>query len=242
MSLVDRLLGRSARPPAPQAAPADEALERWAATAEAASAGLGPGGRLAVALLGESLVDGPTSPWFGHEPTPGGLDDLFTALGEEPSAAAPLLDAEAQLSGRRPGEPAAGTRARWSRLVEAALTDPAAREVLPERDERHLAAERAWRAAAGAVQPWRAVQLHPGRALGQVRWYPGCETRASVGYADPLGLGMVERAVEEHRYSEVEWQALRPAADLVRSGVDALSWRLSSMRFAVEAHRGPADG
>lgn len=250
MSLLDRLRGRRSDPatPAPQPPPVDDGLDRWVDAAEHECAGLGPAGRVVVAVLGESLLHPPTSPWFGHEPTTDGLARLLSAVGEDPAAAAPLAAAESPLAGRRTGVPSAAALARWRAVVDAALGDPAASAALPDRDDVHLEAERVWRVAAAAVQPWRAVQLDPDRALGQVRWFPGCTTRASIGYADPLGVASVQRAVEEHRFSEEEWQALLPAADLAGRTVDPLAWRLSSLTFAVAdrapdaAHDGAHDG
>lgn len=239
MSLFDRLLGRSAgrRPSARQVAGSavDDDLERWVTTAGGLSERLGPGGRLTVALLGESLLEGPPSPWFGYEPSAAGMEELLSALGEDPAAAAELTGSEVAMTGRRLGEPSPASRERWRAVLDAALRDPAVRDLLPERDAAHLEAEAVWRSAAASVQPWRAVQLHPDAALRQVRWYPGCATRTHLGYSDPLGLAAVERAVEEHRFSADEWQALRPADEASRRAVDPLAWRLSSLRFAVEA-------
>lgn len=235
MSLLDRLLGRRSDPaaPAPPPVPVDDGLEEWVAAAERACAGLGPAGRLVVAVLGESLVEPPSSPWFGHEPTHPGLADLLGALDEDPAAAGALAGAEAGLAGRRLGVLSDATRARWRSTVEAALRDPAATVVLPDRDPVHREAEHVWRTAAAGVQPWRGVQLDPDRALGQVRWYPGCATRTVIGYSDPLGLAAVQRSVEEHRYSAEEWQALLPADELSRREVDPVVWRLSSLAFAA---------
>lgn len=244
MSLLDRLLGRSPdrRSPAAAPPPVDEGLEQWVDSAVRTSVDLGPAGRLVVAVLGESLLRPPSSPWFGHEPTAAGLADLFAALGEDPSAAEALTAAEAGLAGRRLGVLSDGTREHWRVKVQAVLRDPAATSALPERGEAHREAEQVWRAAAAGVQSWRAVQLDPDRALGQVRWYPGCDTRTLIGYSDPLGLGTVERAVTEHRYSDEEWRALRPAEELDRRGVDPLEWRLSSLVFAAGTGRGGARG
>ena len=86
---------------------------------------------------------------------------------------------------------------------------------------------------AASVQPWRVVQLAPDRAFGQVRWYPGCATRTLVGYADPLDLAAAQRAVSEHRGTDEEWQALRPAQEVADREVDPLTWRLSSLAFAA---------
>ncbi|GAA5106700.1 hypothetical protein GCM10023339_03950 [Alloalcanivorax gelatiniphagus] len=242
MSLLDRLLGRSADPPLPRQdpPPVDDGLEAWVATAERVGAGLGAGGRAVVAVLGESLVHPPTSFWFGYEPTTSGLADLFSAVGETTDAAAELTTAEADLAGRRAGRLSEATRARWQAFVEQALGDPDAAALLPGRDDAHREAEQVWRTAAAGVQSWRAVQLDPHRALGQVRWYPGCATRTFIGYSDPLGLASVQRAVEEHRYSEDEWQALRPADELERRAVDPLAWRLSSLSYAIASSDGGA--
>lgn len=235
MSLLDRLLGRTSDKPMPSAVPppVDDGLEQWVGTAVRTCADLGPSGRLVVAVLGESLVNPPSSPWFGYEPTRSGLADLLAAVGEDPAAAATLTAAETSLTGRRLGVLSEATRQHWRTTVEAVLHDPAATAELPERDELHREAERVWRAAAAGVQPWRAVQLDPDRALGQVRWYPGCDTRAFIGYADPLGLATVERSVREHRPSEEEWQALVPVEELERRDLDPLAWRLSSLAYAA---------
>lgn len=235
MSLLDRLLGRSSDPAMPASAPppVDDGLEQWVVTAVQTCADLGLAGRLVVAVLGESLVHPPSSPWFGHEPTSSGLADLLAALGEDPGAAGALAAAESGLAGRRIGVLSDATRERWRATVEAVLLDPAATTALPERDELHREAEQVWRTAAGGVQSWRAVQLDPDRALGQVRWYPGCDTRTFIGYSDPLGLAMVQRAVREHRSTDAEWQALRPAEEVVDREVDPLTWRLSSLAFAA---------
>lgn len=240
MSLLDRLLGRTSDKPMPPAVPppVDDGLEQWVGTAVRTCADLGPSGRLVVAVLGESLVNPPSSPWFGYEPTRSGLADLLAAVGEDPAAAATLTAAETGLAGRRLGVLTDATRTSWRATVDAVLRDPAATIALPERDEHHREAEEVWRTAAAGVQPWRAVQLDPGRALGQVRWYPGCDTRAFIGYADPLGLATVERSVREHRPSEEEWKALKPADELVRREVDPLAWRLSSLAFAVTGQGG----
>ncbi|MCF6376049.1 hypothetical protein L2K70_00350 [Nocardioides KLBMP 9356] len=235
MSLLDRLLGRSSDPPPPAAdpPPVDDGLEQWVVTALQACADLGPAGRLVVAVLGESLADPPSSPWFGHEPTASGLADLLGALGEDPARTEPLLAAEAGLAGRRLGVLSDSTRESWRATVQAVLRDPAAIAALPERDQRHREAEQVWRTAAARVQPWRAVQLDPDRALGQVRWYPGCDTRTFIGYSDPLGLAAVQRSVQEHRFSDEEWQALVPVEELHRHAVHPLAWRLSSLAFAA---------
>lgn len=240
MSLIDRLLGRAPTPSAPMGPPApepplDEDLERWVAAAERVSASLGAGGRLAVAVLGESLVGERASWWFGYEPSREGLAELFVALGEDPAAAGELIAIEAGMVGRRPGRLSSATRTRWREVVDAALRDRGAAAVVPERDDVHREAEQVWRDAAGSVQSWRAVQLDPDRALRQVRWYPGCSTRTFIGYSDPLGLGTVQRAVEEHRYSAEEWQALQSAEEMSRRVVDPLAWRLSSLSYAVRA-------
>src|SRR5687767_10479799 len=136
MSLLHRLLGRSSGPrqPATDAPIVDDGLERWVATAEQACAGLGPAGRLVVALLGESLADPPTSFWFGYEPSSSGLTGLLRAVGEDAAAAATLAAAETALVGRRLGVLSDATRDRWRQTVEAALLDPAASAALPERD------------------------------------------------------------------------------------------------------------
>jgi hypothetical protein len=243
VSLIDRLLRRRSdtSAPAPEPAPVDDGLEEWVAAAEQACAGLGPAGRLVVAVLGESLVEPPSSPWCGHEPTERGLADLLAALDEDPAAAGAITRAEGGLAGRRLGVLSDATRAHWRSTVEAALLDPAATVALPKRDAVHREAERVWRAAAAGVQSWRTVQLTPDRALGQVRWYPGCPTRTFIGYSDPLGLASVQRSVEEHRYSAEEWRALLPA-ELSRRAVDPVAWRLSSLAFAVESRRGVAHG
>lgn len=243
MSLVDRLLGRSSEPPRPavDAPPVDDGLEQWVVIAEQACADLGPAGRLVVTVLGESLAEPPTSFWFGHEPSGPGLADLLGALGEDPAAAARLTEAEAALAGRRRGVLSDTTRQRWREVVDAALRDPAAATLLPERDELHREAEQVWRTAAAGVQAWRAVQLDPDRALGQVRWYPGCRTRTFVGYSDPLNLASVERSVREHRPSEEEWRALAPVEDLERRDLDPLTWRLSSLAFVAGVGGGARD-
>lgn len=239
MSLFDRLLGRSEAPrPAADAPSVDDGLEKWVVTAMRTCADLGPGGRLAVAVLGESLAHPPASPWLGHEPTAPGLADLLAALGEDPAAAAALTAAETGLAGRRLGVLTDATRESWRAMVDAVLRDPGATTVLPERDELHREAEQVWRTAAAAVQPWRAVQLDPDRALRQVRWYPGCATRTLIGYSDPLNLATVQRAVEEHRFTDTEWQALVPAEELDRRGTDPLAWRLSSLSYALESGAG----
>lgn len=243
MSLLHRLLGGSSGPQqsTTDAPVVDDGLERWVVTAEQACAGLGPAGRLVVALLGESLADPPTSFWFGYEPSSDGLADLLRAVGEDPAAAVTLTAAETELAGRRLGVLSDDTRQRWRQTVDAALLDPAASAALPQRDELHREAEVVWRTAAAGVQSWRAVQLDPDRALGQVRWYPGCRTRTLVGYADPLGLAAVERSAREHRPSAEEWQALLPAEEIGRRDVDPLAWRLSSLAF-VAARAGRRSG
>lgn len=242
MSLLDRLLGRTPDKPLPPAVapPVDEGLEQWVLTAERACADLGPAGRLVVAVLGESLADPPTSPWFGYEPTTSGLAELLDAVGEGPAVAERLTAAETALVGRRVGVLSDATRERWRATVQEVLSDVSATTALPERDEHHREAEEVWRTAAAGVQPWRSVQLDPDRALGQVRWYPGCPTRTFIGYSDPLGLAAVERAVREHRPSDEEWQALAPVEDLDRRHPDPLAWRLSSLAHA--AGRGAARG
>lgn len=242
MSLLDRLLGRTSdKPMAPAVPPpVDDGLEQWVVTAVRTCADLGPAGRLVVAVLGESLVHPPSSPWFGYEPTGSGLAELLAAVGEDSAAAATLTAAETGLAGRRLGVLTDATRETWRATVEAVLRDPSASAALPERDEHHREAEEVWRRAAAGVQPWRAVQLDPDRALGQVRWYPGCGTRTLIGYSDPLRVASVQRAVEEHRFSEEEWKALQPADELVRREVDPLVWRLSSLAFV--AGRGAARG
>lgn len=242
MSLLDRLLGRSADPPLSREdpPPVDDALEAWVATAERVGAGLGAGGRAVVAVLGESLVHPPTSFWFGYEPTTSGLADLFSAVGEPTDAAAELTTAEADLAGRRAGVLSEATRARWQTVVEQALRNPDAAAVLPGRDDGHREAEQVWRTAAAGVQAWRAVQLDPDRALSQVRWYPGCATRTFIGYSDPLGLAAVERSVREHRFSEEEWQAIVPAEEIGPRDVDPLAWRLSSLSYAIASSAGGA--
>ena len=242
MSLLDRLLGRATDPPLPASPPGavDPDLERWVETATVLSEGLGANGRLVVALLGESLTNGTASPWFGHEPTGTGLGDLLHAVGESRGAAEGLLAVEAGLAGRRPGTLSEPARTSWSARFEAAVHDAAERGTLPGRDDAHREAEQVWRTAAAGVQPWRAVQLDPDRALRQLRWYPGCPTRTSVGYSDPLGLAMVQRAVEEHRFSDEEWQAVGTADEVIRREVDPLAWRISSLSYAVERFAGGA--
>lgn len=237
MNLIGRLLRRSPSPAQPVATdpPLDDDLERWVATAERVSTSLGAGGRLAVAVLGEDLVGGPASPWFGYEPSREGLAELLAALGEDPAAAGELTVVEAAMVDRRLGRLSSDTRTRWRGVVAAALRDPDAATAIPGRNDVHRNAEQVWRVAAGSVQSWRAVQLDPDRALRQVRWYPGCSTRTLIGYSDPLGLGMVQRAVEEHRYSAEEWRALQPAAEMSGRVVDPLAWRLSCLSFAVQA-------
>jgi hypothetical protein len=241
VSLIDRLLGRTTdRPlPPPPPIPVDPGLEQWVETATALSGQLGANGRLVVALLGESLADGAASPWFGHEPTDAGLGALLHAVGESRDAADGLLAIEAGLPGR-PGTLTETTRTAWRAHVEAAVRDAADDGTLPGRDAAHLDAEQVWRTASAAVQPWRAVQLDPDRALGQVRWYPGCATRTAIGYADPLGVAMVQRAVQEHRRSDEEWQALGLADELARREVDPLAWRISSLSYVVEPFAGGA--
>ena len=242
MSLIDRLLGRTTDPPLPAAppVPVDPDLERWVETATALSGDLGTHGRLVVALLGESLADGAAPSWFGYEPTDTGLGDLLHAVGESRDAADVLLVIEARLAGRRPGTLTEPTRTAWRAHVAAAVREAAEHGTLPGRTEDHLEAEQVWRTAAAGVQSWRAVQLDPERALGQVRWYPGCGTRTFIGYSDPLGLAMVQRAVEEHRSTEEERQALLPAEDVVRRQVDPLAWRISSLSYAVASFAGGA--
>jgi hypothetical protein len=242
VSLIDRLLGRTTDRPLPPSPPVavDPDLEQWVETATALSDGMGVNGRLVVALLGESLAGGTASPWFGHEPHETGLGDLLDAVGESRDAADGLLAIESGLASRRPGALTETTRTAWRSRVEAAVRDAAEHGTLPGRDAAHLEAEQVWRAASAAVQPWRAVQLDPDGALGQIRWYPGCTTRTVIGYADPLGLAMVQRAVQEHRYSDEEWQALGPADELVRREVDPLVWRISSLSYVVAQVAGGA--
>lgn len=230
-----RLLRRSSRAPAtPEpAVTVDAALARWVDASLRLADDLGPGGRLVLAVLGESLVDGRPSCWFGYEPTRDGLAALLAALGEDPGAADALCELELGMAGRRLGAVPEGARERWTAFVAGAVRDPAATSLLPARDRAHLDAEEVWRRAAASVQPWRTVQLDPDGALGQVRWYPGCPTRTSIGYSDPLGLSSVQRAVREHRCSREEHQALLPASALEDLEVDPLTWRLSSLSFAV---------
>lgn len=238
MSALDRLLRRfrkdtDADPAAAAEREVDGALERWVVFAEDAYARSGPSGRLVVSLLGESLVEDRPSPWFGYEPLHAPLAGLLAALDEDPDGLTDLLAVEAGLAGRRLGALSESTRARWRELVLSALANAHAAE-LPERDETHREAERVWREAASAVQDWRAVQLDPDGALRQLRWYPGCPTRTRIGYSDPLNLAMVQRAVEEHRYTPEEWRALEAAAELLDRPVDPLTWRLSSLARAAE--------
>ncbi|MCY7402985.1 MAG: hypothetical protein LH477_18905 [Nocardioides sp.] len=211
----------------------DDALERWVAAAEEVCSRLGPGGRAAIAVLGESLVDATASPWFGYEPSARDLAALLGALDEDPAAGDELVAIEAGMVARRLGNLSDPSRTRWLEVAEAAVQDPCAQAALPERVESHREAERVWREAAAAVQDWRAVALDPDLALRQVRWYPGTPTRTFIGYADPLNLRMVQRAVEEHRFSREEWDALQPVAEMLENLVDPLSWRLSSLAFAV---------
>lgn len=236
MSFLDRLLGRSAGADARTGSGPDALVERWALGADDVAAGLGPGGRFVVAVLGESLAGGQVSPWLGHEPGRADLAAVLSAVGEEPWAADILADLEAPLASGRPGSVSSETRARWHDLLVATARD--ATDLLPDRDPLHLEAEQVWRTAARGVQEWRADQLDPDAALRQVRWFPGCATRTSVGYADPLGLATVRRAVEEHRWSEEEWQALEPAVVVAGRSVDPLVWRLSSLSFAARALAG----
>lgn len=239
MSLFARLLRRPPRPASP--APTvlvDDALEAWVDAALRLAGRVGPGGRMVLAALGESLVDGRPSHWFGHEPTTDGLAPLLKAVGDDAAVAKEVCELEADMSGRRLGVVSEGTRARWSAFATDAARDPEAASLLPERGPLHLAAEEVWRLAAASVQPWRAVRLDPDRALGQVRWYPGCPTRAFVGYSDPLNLAAVQRAVREHRGTDEEWQALLPAQEVADQEVDPLAWRLSSLAFAVSAPPG----
>lgn len=238
MSLLSRLVRRrSGRPAAPAPpAPVDDALEAWVDEVLRLSGQVGPGGRLVMAVLGKSLADGRPSYWFGYEPTQDGLARLLAALGEDPVVAREVREREVDMAGRRLGAISERSRARWSAFIVDAVGDPGAARLLPARDEVHLVAEEVWRCAA-ATQSWRGVQLDPGDALGQVRWYPGCPTRAYIGYADPLNLSSVQRALHEHRGTDEEWQALRRAQDVVDREVDPLAWRLSSLAFAVSRHQ-----
>ena len=238
--IVTRLLRRRASPPSSRApsVTVDDALESWVDSALGLAGRLGSGGRLVLAALGETLVDGGPSYWFGYEPTTDGLAALLTAVGEDPAVAREVCEREVDMAGRRLGVVSEDSRARWSAFVADAVRDPEAAALLPERDPLHREAEDVWRRAAASVQPWRAVQLAPDRALGQVRWYPGCPTRAFVGYSDPLNLAAVQRAVREQRGTDEEWQALLPAQEVADQEVDPLAWRLSSLAFAVSAPPG----
>lgn len=239
-----RLFRRGARStaapfPDPPTVPVDDDVEAWVEVATGLMDRLGAPGGLVVALLGEALVDDHRPWWFGHEPSGSGLGDLLRAVGEEPDAADALLAAEATLVGRRVGRPSDAARVRWRASVTAAVSNPALADLLPARDPVHEEAERVWRAAAATQQPWRATRLDPGRALRQVRWFPGCETRTLIGYADPLGLASAQRSVSEHRWSAEEDAGLRPAAEIGDRSVDPLAWRLSALRFAADHHDWP---
>ena len=217
-----------------EAAPVDQDLVAWVSLAGRVADRLGPGGSLAVALLGETLARGRPAYWFGYEPDEAGLRQLMRALHEPDDWVGDLVSLESRMAGRRVGEVPAQLRAEWQGRLAAAAT--AAREagVLPPRDAAHLAAEAAWRQAAAEIDPGRANRLDPASALAQIRWYPGCSTRTFIGYSDPLNLSTVYRIVREHHGSAVERQALARASDVADAPVDATSWRLSSLRFAME--------
>ena len=218
----------------------DADLAGWAETAGRLDDRLGLGGRLLVAVLGESLATSSTSYWFGYEPQRAGLDAVLTALGEDARSLDELLAVEQGMVGRRLGVLGIEARERWRRHLVKVATEARSSLTLPERTQEHLAAESAWRDAAAAVQRRRVVQLAPDRALRQVRWYPGCPTRTLIGYADPLGLATVQRAVSEHDYSAAEDHALRVAASVPEGPVDPTAWRLSSLRFSLEEEHWPS--
>lgn len=241
-SLLGRLLGRprTVQPAEPSVPPVDDVLERWVDTAVGLMDGMGPDGRLVLALLGDALVDGTGPWWFGYEPSSAGLSDLLAALGEDPTAAHVLVDAEAALRGRRAGRLSEEAHARWCAVAAAAVRDPSLADALVaqrDRDPVHREAETLWRAAARTQPPWRATRLDPDRALRQLRWYPGCPTRTHIGYSDPLGLAAAARSVSEHRWSAEEEAGLRLARQASDRGVDPLVWRLSCLRFAIEDRR-----
>lgn len=234
-----RLFGRSRRPRTQAAVvpPTDPDLVRWVDTARTVSTRLGVGGRLAVALLGESLLRDEPAPWFGYEPTAQGAADLLAALGEEPASLEPLLAVEHGMVSRRLGSMPSDVRAHWRDTVAAAAAEARASWDAPPRTPEHLEAEAVWREAASAIQGGRAVRLQPDRALVQLRWYPGCATRTHIGYADPLDLATVQRAVQEHRWTQSEWDAVDRASAAASVAVDPVGWRLSAMTFAVQDGR-----
>src|SRR6476469_3950496 len=144
-----RLLRRDSRRqavPAPST-PVDDALEHWVDASPRLADDLGAGGRLLLAVLGESLTGGRASSWFGHEPTRVGLQALLVALDEDPGAADGLCDLELGLADRRLGAVSEVSRARWSAFATEAVRDPAAARVLPGRDPLHREAEEVWRRA-----------------------------------------------------------------------------------------------